>query len=127
MSPVLTFVVPVDGGVLSDGVFGAGVSVGSSGAGVFVISGVGVGVSTSGWFTTLKTCTLPEACTYTPFTTAVCPARVIWKDTGYGSVLYMSVLAGIDTALYEAHKYLKVPPSSEPVAAPSGTVSPASG
>lgn len=26
----------------------------------------------------------------------------IWKDTGYGSVLYMSVLAGIDTALYEA-------------------------
>lgn len=26
----------------------------------------------------------------------------IWKDTGYGSVLYMSVLAGIDTCLYEA-------------------------
>ncbi len=26
----------------------------------------------------------------------------IWKDTGYGSVLYMSVLAGIDTSLYEA-------------------------
>lgn len=26
----------------------------------------------------------------------------IWKDTGYGSVLYMSVLSGIDTALYEA-------------------------
>lgn len=26
----------------------------------------------------------------------------IWKDTGYGSVLYMSVLAGIDTELYEA-------------------------
>ncbi len=26
----------------------------------------------------------------------------IWKDTGYGSVLYMSVLAGIDSALYEA-------------------------
>ncbi len=26
----------------------------------------------------------------------------IWKDTGYGSVLYMSVLAGIDAALYEA-------------------------
>lgn len=26
----------------------------------------------------------------------------VWKDTGYGSVLYMSVLAGIDTALYEA-------------------------
>ena len=26
----------------------------------------------------------------------------IWKDTGYGSVLYMSVLAGIDTTLYEA-------------------------
>lgn len=26
----------------------------------------------------------------------------MWKDTGYGSVLYMSVLAGIDTSLYEA-------------------------
>ena len=26
----------------------------------------------------------------------------VWKDTGYGSVLYMSVLAGIDTSLYEA-------------------------
>ena len=26
----------------------------------------------------------------------------IWKDTGYGSVLYMSVLAGVDTSLYEA-------------------------
>lgn len=26
----------------------------------------------------------------------------LWKDTGYGSVLYMSVLAGIDTCLYEA-------------------------
>lgn len=26
----------------------------------------------------------------------------IWKDTGYGSVLYMSVLAGIDTELFEA-------------------------
>ncbi|MCR5734631.1 MAG: ABC transporter permease subunit [Lachnospiraceae bacterium] len=26
----------------------------------------------------------------------------IWKDTGYGSVLYMSVLAGIDSSLYEA-------------------------
>lgn len=26
----------------------------------------------------------------------------IWKDTGYGSVLYMSVLAGIDSQLYEA-------------------------
>ena len=26
----------------------------------------------------------------------------IWKDTGYGSVLYMSVLAGIDSELYEA-------------------------
>ena len=26
----------------------------------------------------------------------------IWKDTGYGSVLYMSVLSGIDNALYEA-------------------------
>ena len=26
----------------------------------------------------------------------------IWKDTGYGSVLYMSVLSGIDSALYEA-------------------------
>lgn len=26
----------------------------------------------------------------------------IWKDTGYGSVLYMSVLSGIDTTLYEA-------------------------
>ena len=26
----------------------------------------------------------------------------IWKDTGYGSVLYMSVLAGVDTELYEA-------------------------
>lgn len=26
----------------------------------------------------------------------------VWKDTGYGSVLYMSVLSGIDTALYEA-------------------------
>ena len=26
----------------------------------------------------------------------------VWKDTGYGSVLYMSVLAGIDTELYEA-------------------------
>lgn len=26
----------------------------------------------------------------------------IWKDTGYGSVLYMSVLAGIDNSLYEA-------------------------
>lgn len=26
----------------------------------------------------------------------------IWKDVGYGSVLYMSVLAGIDTELYEA-------------------------
>ena len=26
----------------------------------------------------------------------------IWKDTGYGSVLYMSVLSGIDTSLYEA-------------------------
>lgn len=26
----------------------------------------------------------------------------IWKDTGYGSVLYMSVLAGIDAELYEA-------------------------
>lgn len=25
-----------------------------------------------------------------------------WKDTGYGSVLYMSVLSGIDTSLYEA-------------------------
>lgn len=25
-----------------------------------------------------------------------------WKDTGYGSVLYMSVLAGVDTELYEA-------------------------
>lgn len=27
---------------------------------------------------------------------------IIWKDTGYGSVLYMSVLAGIDSELYEA-------------------------
>lgn len=26
----------------------------------------------------------------------------IWKDTGYGSVLYMSVLSGIDNSLYEA-------------------------
>ncbi len=26
----------------------------------------------------------------------------VWKDTGYGSVLYMSVLAGIDAELYEA-------------------------
>ncbi len=26
----------------------------------------------------------------------------IWKDTGYGSVLYMSVLSGIDSSLYEA-------------------------
>ena len=26
----------------------------------------------------------------------------MWKDVGYGSVLYMSVLAGIDTELYEA-------------------------
>ena len=26
----------------------------------------------------------------------------MWKDTGYGSVLYMSVLAGIDSELYEA-------------------------
>ena len=26
----------------------------------------------------------------------------VWKDTGYGSVLYMSVLAGIDSSLYEA-------------------------
>ena len=26
----------------------------------------------------------------------------IWKDTGYGSVLYMSVLAGVDSELYEA-------------------------
>lgn len=26
----------------------------------------------------------------------------IWKDTGYGSVLYMSVLAGVDSSLYEA-------------------------
>lgn len=26
----------------------------------------------------------------------------MWKDTGYGSVLYMSVLAGIDAELYEA-------------------------
>ena len=26
----------------------------------------------------------------------------IWKDTGYGSVLYMSVLSGIDVSLYEA-------------------------
>ena len=26
----------------------------------------------------------------------------MWKDTGYGSVLYMSVLSGIDTSLYEA-------------------------
>ena len=26
----------------------------------------------------------------------------IWKDTGYGSVLFMSVLSGIDTSLYEA-------------------------
>lgn len=26
----------------------------------------------------------------------------VWKDTGYGSVLYMSVLAGIDSELYEA-------------------------
>ena len=26
----------------------------------------------------------------------------IWKDTGYGSVLYMSVLSGIDSELYEA-------------------------
>ncbi|MBR0218482.1 MAG: sugar ABC transporter permease [Clostridia bacterium] len=26
----------------------------------------------------------------------------VWKDTGYGSVLYMSVLSGIDTSLYEA-------------------------
>ncbi len=26
----------------------------------------------------------------------------LWKDTGYGSVLYMSVLAGIDSELYEA-------------------------
>ena len=26
----------------------------------------------------------------------------IWHDTGYGSVLYMSVLAGVDTSLYEA-------------------------
>ncbi|MCR5033635.1 MAG: ABC transporter permease subunit [Lachnospiraceae bacterium] len=26
----------------------------------------------------------------------------VWKDTGYGSVLYMSVLAGIDASLYEA-------------------------
>lgn len=26
----------------------------------------------------------------------------IWRDTGYGSVLYMSVLAGIDSELYEA-------------------------
>ena len=26
----------------------------------------------------------------------------IWNSVGYGSVLYMSVLAGIDTALYEA-------------------------
>ncbi|MCR5585891.1 MAG: ABC transporter permease subunit [Lachnospiraceae bacterium] len=28
----------------------------------------------------------------------------IWNSVGYGSVLYMSVLAGIDTALYEAAK-----------------------
>ena len=26
----------------------------------------------------------------------------IWKDTGYGSVLYMAVLSGIDSSLYEA-------------------------
>ena len=26
----------------------------------------------------------------------------IWKDTGYGAVLYMSVLAGVDSSLYEA-------------------------
>ncbi|MBQ7679892.1 MAG: sugar ABC transporter permease [Butyrivibrio sp.] len=26
----------------------------------------------------------------------------VWKDTGYGSVLYMSVLSGIDSSLYEA-------------------------
>ena len=31
----------------------------------------------------------------------------IWKDTGYGSVLYMSVLSGIDTALYEAAEIAK--------------------
>lgn len=26
----------------------------------------------------------------------------MWNSVGYGSVLYMSVLAGIDTSLYEA-------------------------
>ncbi len=33
---------------------------------------------------------------------AILTITKIWKDTGYGSVLYMSVLAGIDTELYEA-------------------------
>ena len=33
---------------------------------------------------------------------AIVTITKIWKDTGYGSVLYMSVLAGIDTELYEA-------------------------
>jgi multiple sugar transport system permease protein/putative aldouronate transport system permease protein len=33
---------------------------------------------------------------------AILTVTKIWKDTGYGSVLYMSVLAGIDTELYEA-------------------------
>jgi len=33
---------------------------------------------------------------------AILTITKVWKDTGYGSVLYMSVLAGIDTELYEA-------------------------
>lgn len=33
---------------------------------------------------------------------AILTITKIWKDTGYGSVLYMSVLAGIDSELYEA-------------------------
>ena len=44
LSPVFTLVVPLDGGVLSDGVSGTGVAVGS-GAGVLVIFGVGVSSS----------------------------------------------------------------------------------
>ncbi len=31
----------------------------------------------------------------------------IWNGVGYGSVLYMSVLAGIDTQLYEAGRWSK--------------------
>ena len=37
-----------------------------------------------------------------PFWPLILTIIKIWKDTGYGAVLYMSVLAGVDSSLYEA-------------------------